>query len=158
MKNIKYKKGKILIIVADYYKDITTGLIKGATDYLDSRMDKEVFAGKAIDCEYEIKKVPGAFEIPFFIDLTKGLYDGFIALGCIIRGETYHFEVISNEVTRKLMDLSIDIEKPIGFGILTCENIKQALERSDPNKGNKGAEAAKACVSLMFYPKYSKDG
>ena len=92
------------------------------------------------------------------IDRNKDLYDGFIALGCIIRGETYHFEVISNEVTRKLMDLSIDIQKPIGFGILTCENIKQALERSDPNKGNKGAEAAKACVSLMFYPRYSKDG
>ena len=158
MKNIKYKKGKVLIIVADYYKDISAGLIKGATEYLDSRKDKEVFVGKAIDCEYEIKKVPGAFEIPFFIDLTKDLYDGFIALGCIIRGETYHFEVISNEVTRKLMDLSIDIEKPIGFGILTCENIKQALERSDPNKGNKGAEAAKACVSLMFYHRNSKDG
>ncbi len=158
MKNIKYKNGKVLIIVADYYKDISAGLIKGATEYLDSRKDKEVFVGKAIDIEYEIKKVPGAFEIPFFIDLTKDLYDGFIALGCVIRGETYHFEVISNEVTRKLMDLSIDIKKPIGFGILTCENIKQALERSDPNKGNKGAEAAKACVSLMFYPKYSKDG
>ena len=158
MKNIKYKKGKVLIIVADYYKDISEGLIKGATEYLDSRLDKEVFVGKGIDCEYHIQKVPGAFEIPFFIDLNKDLFDGFIALGCIIRGETYHFEVISNEVTRKLMDLSIDIEKPIGFGILTCENIKQALERSDPNKGNKGAEAAKACVSLMFYPKYSKDG
>ena len=158
MKKIKYKKAKVLIIVADYYKDISAGLIKGATEYLDLRMDKEVFVEKAIDFEYEIKKVPGAFEIPFFIDLTKDLYDGFIALGCVIRGETYHFEVISNEVTRKLMDLSIDIKKPIGFGILTCENIKQALERSDPNKGNKGAEAAKACASLMFYPRYSKDG
>ena len=158
MKNIKYKKGKILIVVADYYKDISEDLIKGATEYLDSRLYKEVFVGKGIDCEYHIQKVPGAFEIPFFIDLNKDLFDGFIALGCIIRGETYHFEVISNEVTRKLMDLSIDIEKPIGFGILTCENIKQALERSDPDKGNKGAEAAKACASLMFYPRYSKDG
>ena len=158
MRNIKHKKGKVLIVVADYYKDISNELIKGATEYLDSKSDKEVFVGAGIDCEYQISKVSGAFEIPFFIDLTKDLYDGFIALGCIIRGETYHFEVISNEVTRKLMDLSIDIEKPIGFGILTCENIKQALERSDPDKGNKGAEAAKACASLMFYPRYSKDG
>ena len=166
MINNKNNDGKVLIVVADYYKDISDGLIKGATEYIDSENEKEAFitAGiltnppiKGNICEYQIKKVPGAFEIPFLIDLNKDLYDGFIALGCIIRGETYHFEVISNEVTRKLMDLSIDIQKPIGFGILTCENIKQALERSDPNKGNKGAEAAKACVSLMFYPRYSKD-
>ena len=168
MINNKNNYGKVLIVVADYYKDISDGLIKGATEYIDSENDKEALSDaasgvltnpaiKGITCEYQIKKVPGAFEIPFLIDLNKDLYDGFIALGCIIRGETYHFEVISNEVTRKLMDLSIDIQKPIGFGILTCENIKQALERSDPNKGNKGAEAAKACVSLMFYPRYSKD-
>ena len=152
------KKQKVLIVVSNYYKDIADELIKGATEYLDSRKYKEVSFRDGIDVEYSIHKVPGAFEIPFLIDLNKDLYDGFIALGCIIRGETYHFEVISNEVTRKLMDLSIDIQKPIGFGILTCENIKQALDRIDPNKGNKGAEAAKACVSLMFYPRYSKDG
>ena len=84
------------------------------------------------------------------IDLNKDLYDGFIALGCIIRGETYHFEVISNEVTRKLMDLSIDIQKPIGFGILTCENLAQAIQRSGPNNKNKGIEAAKACENLLY--------
>ena len=152
------KKQKVLIVVSNYYKDIADGLVKGATEYLDSKKNNEVFVGNGIEVEYSIHKVPGAFEIPLFINISKNIFDGFIALGCIIRGETYHFEVISNEVTRKLMDLSIDIEKPIGFGVLTCENIKQALERSDPNKGNKGAEAAKACVSLMFYPRYSKDG
>ena len=137
------KKQKVLIVVSNYYKDIADGLVKGATEYLDSRKDTEVFIGDGIDVEYSIHKVPGAFEIPFFINMSRDLFDGFIALGCIIRGETYHFEVISNEVTRKLMDLSIDINKPVGFGVITCETLKQATERSDPNNGNKGAEAAK---------------
>ena len=74
----------------------------------------------------------------------------FCSLGCIIRGETYHFEIISNEVTRKIMDLSTDIGKPIGFGILTCENLEQALERSNPDNKNKGAEAARACQKLLY--------
>ena len=73
-----------------------------------------------------------------------------MALGCILRGETYHFEIISNEVTRKIMDLSIDIGKPIGFGILTCENLAQAIQRSGPNNKNKGIEAAKACENLLY--------
>ena len=115
------KKQKVLIVVSYYYRDIADGLVKGATEYLDSRKDKEVFFGDDIDVEYSIHKVPGAFEIPFFINISRNLFDGFIALGCIIRGETYHFELISNEVARKLMDLSIDIGKPIGFGVLTCE-------------------------------------
>jgi len=152
------KKQKVLIVVSNYYKDIADGLVKGATEYLDSRKDKEVFVVDDIDVEYSIHKVPGAFEIPFFINISRDLFDGFIALGCIIRGETYHFEVISNEVTRKLMDLSIVIDKPIGFGVLTCETLKQATERSDPNKGNKGAEAAKGCVSLMYYSRYRENG
>ena len=94
-------------------------------------------------------KVSGSFEIPFVISNKRDLYDGFIALGCIIKGETYHFEIISNEVSRKIMDLSIEINKPIGFGILTCENMEQALKRADPSQGNKGAEAAKACIDLL---------
>ena len=152
------KKQKVLIVVSNYYKDIADELIKGATEYLDSRKYKEVSFRDGIDVEYSIHKVPGAFEIPFFINISRNLFDGFIALGCIIRGETYHFELISNEVARKLMDLSIDIGKPIGFGVLTCETLQQASERSDPNKGNKGAEAAKGCVNLMYYPRHWEDG
>ena len=144
------KKQKVLIVVSNYYRDIADGLVKGATEYLDSKKDKEVFVSEGIDVEYSIHKVPGAFEIPFLIDLNKDLYDGFIALGCIIRGETYHFEVISNEVTRKIMDLSIEIAKPIGFGVLTCENMNQAEDRSSNNKNNKGSEAAKACLKLLL--------
>ena len=85
--------------------------------------------------------VSGSFEIPFVINKNKDLYDGFIALGCIIRGETYHFEIISNQVARKIMDLSISINKPIEFGILTCENYEQALKRAE-KKGSAAAHAA----------------
>jgi len=139
---------KVLIVVSDYYQEVASGLIKGAKEYFDTNKDK--LFGKEILIKYEIKKVPGSFEIPFIINKFKGSFDAFLALGCIIRGETYHFEIISNEVVRKIMDLSTDIDKPIGFGILTCENLKQALERSDPNKKNKGAEAARACKILLI--------
>ena len=76
-------------------------------------------------------------------------FDGFIALGCVIRGETYHFEIVSNESARALTELSIRYSLPIGNGILTVENIDQAIERSDPKKLNKGAGAALACLSLI---------
>ena len=139
---------KILIVVSDYYEEVAAGLIKGATEYFD--INKGKLSGREILIKYEIKKSPGAFEIPFLINQFKNSYDAFLALGCIIRGETYHFEIISNEVTRKIMDLSTDIGKPIGFGILTCENLEQALERSNPDNKNKGAEAARACKKLLY--------
>jgi len=139
---------KILIVVSDYYEEVAQGLIQGATDYFD--INKEELYNKGFSVNYEIKKVPGSFEIPYIINKFKKSYDAFLALGCIIRGQTYHFEIISNEVTRKIMDLSIDLDKPIGFGILTCENLEQALERSDPTKKNKGAEAARVCKNLLF--------
>ena len=131
-------ENKILIVDSNYYPEVSVNLVQGAKEYLNNHNIKSV-----------VIKSPGAFEIPFLINIKKDFFDGFIALGCIIRGKTYHFEIISNEVTRKIMDLSININKPIGFGILTCENFDQALERADPNKGNKGAEAAKACVDLL---------
>ena len=139
---------KVLIVVSDYYEDVAAGLIKGATEYFDINKD-ELFV-REILIKYEIQKAPGAFEIPFLINKFKDSYDAFVALGCIIRGETYHFEIISNEVTRKIMDLSVSLNKPIGFGILTCENIDQAIERSHPDKRNKGAEAAKACIDILL--------
>ena len=109
-----------------------------------------------IHSPYEIEKTNGSFEIPFIINKNIKLYDGFIALGCIIRGETYHFELISNEVTRKIMSISIGSNKPIGFGIITCENVGQAIARSNldqnatNNKSNKGEEAALAVVNLLY--------
>ena len=129
---------KVLIVVSNYYEEISKNLIEGTEMYL-----------RETSITPRIIKVPGCFEIPYIIKKKDEDYDGFIALGCIIRGETYHFELISNEVTRKIMDLSIILNKPIGFGILTCDNIEQAQYRSDPVRGNKGKEAAQACVDLL---------
>ncbi|PPR46481.1 MAG: 6,7-dimethyl-8-ribityllumazine synthase 1 [Alphaproteobacteria bacterium MarineAlpha5_Bin9] len=131
---------KILIITANYYKDIAQNLTFGATKYCASK-----------NIEADIIEVSGSFEIPFIISKKRNFYDGFVALGCVIRGETYHFELISNQVSRKIMDLSIEISKPIGFGILTCENIEQAFIRSDPEQKNKGSEAASACIDLLNF-------
>ena len=131
-------KPKILIVSANYYKDISTGL--------------EAAAGVALtlaSIKFKKIEVAGVFEIPVVIAKNIKKYDGFIALGCIIRGETYHFEIISNEVTRKIMDLSVSLNKPIGFGILTCENKKQAQERSSSYR-NKGIESAKACLKILL--------
>ena len=132
-------KKKILIIASNYYKEIAENLILGVDEYLTN------FNSLVI----ETINVSGSFEIPYVINKKKDHYDGFIALGCIIRGETYHFEIISNEVTRKIMDLTININKPVGFGVLTCENMEQAIKRSDPKQDNKGYEAAKACIDLL---------
>ncbi len=132
-------KKKLLIITSNYYKEVTDNLILGVNEYL---ANFNFLITENIN-------VSGSFEIPYVINKKKDYYDAFIALGCIIRGETYHFEIISNEVTRKIMDLTVNINKPIGFGVLTCENMEQAIKRSDPKQDNKGCEAAKACIDLL---------
>ena len=135
---------KVLLVCSPYYKDITQNLIKGAIMVLRSN-----------SVEYKIINVPGALEIAPSIKIysekssKEVLFDGFVALGCIIRGETYHFEIVSNESARALSDLSITYSLPIGNGILTVENKEQAIERSDPLRLNKGAGAALACLSLI---------
>ena len=137
-------KNKILLVCSPYYKDIASNLIKGASDLLES---------KSVD--YKILNVPGALEvapaIKFILDksLKNQLYDGYVALGCVIKGETYHFEIVANESSRALIDLSINYSIPIGNGILTVSNKDQAIRRSDPNQLNKGAGAALACLSLI---------
>tara|TARA_Y100000591_G_C21714478_1_gene635354 strand:+ start:451 stop:852 length:402 start_codon:yes stop_codon:yes gene_type:complete len=129
---------KILIVSSNYYQNISNNLERGAIDTL-----------KENSFVYELINAPGCFEIPYLIKKNINNYDGFIALGCIIKGETYHFEVISNETTRKIMDISVDNLLPIGLGILTCYSLEQAIIRSDVNKKNKGREAALACISLL---------
>ena len=114
---------KILIVISNYYDEISNNLLYGATNEL-----------KLNKIEYDVIYAPGCFEIPFFVSQNIKKYRGFIALGCVIRGETYHFELISNECARKIMDISNKNFKPIGFGILTCENLKQAKVRSDIKK------------------------
>ena len=126
-------KKKFLVVVADYYKDITKGL-------LDSAL-KSIPKSNSI----KIIKVPGVFEIPVTISKNIKKYDGFLALGCVIKGETPHFDFISQASTNAIMDLSINNKKPIGNGIITCLNMRQAKARK-----SKGAEAAKAVISILF--------
>ena len=136
------KKTNIVLVCSPYYRDITNNLINGAIDVLTSK-----------SVQYEIFNVPGALEIApaikLIYDKNKTFYDGFIALGCVIRGQTYHFEIVSNESARALTQLSTNFSLPISNGILTVENKDQAIERSDPSKLNKGAGAALACLSLI---------
>ena len=131
-------KKKVLIVISNYYDEIGNQLLKGSV--------KELKKNKI---NYDIIYAPGCFEIPYIISKNINKYKGFISLGCIIRGETYHFDLIANECARKIMDISNQYLKPIGFGILTCNNLKQAKIRSDINKKNKGKEAANACIKLL---------
>ena len=122
---------KILIVLADYYEDISLSLLKSAKNNLNN------FSLKII-------RVPGVFEIPITISKHIKKYDAFVALGCVIKGETPHFDFISRASTQAIMDLSVDSKKPIGNGIITCLNMKQAKAR-----GVKGKEAAKAVISVL---------
>ena len=125
-------KKKILIVITDYYKDISIGLLKSAKKNLPKN-----FIVKTI-------KVPGVFEIPITISKNLKKYNAFIALGCVIKGQTPHFDFISQASTDAIMNLSINSKKPIGNGILTCLSMKQAKVRK-----KKGAEAAKAVISIL---------
>ena len=122
---------KILIVIANYYEDISLSLLKSAKNNLKN------FSTKVI-------KVPGVFEIPVTISKNIKKYDAFIALGCVIKGETPHFDFISSSSTHAIMKLSVDSRKPIGNGIITCLNMKQAK-----NRGKKGKEAANAVISVL---------
>ena len=122
---------KILIVIADYYEDISSSLLKSAKNNLNN------FSIKVI-------KVPGVFEIPITISKNIKKYDAFIALGCVIKGQTPHFDFISSASTQAIMDISVDSKKPIGNGIITCLNMKQAKAR-----GKKGKEAAQAVISVL---------
>ena len=125
-------KKKYLIVVADYYKDITKGLLDSALKLIPkSNLIK-------------IVRVPGVFEIPVTISINIKKYDAFLALGCVIKGETPHFDFISQASTNAIMDLSVINKKPIGNGIITCLNMKQASARK-----KKGAEAAIAVNSIL---------
>ena len=125
-------KKKYLIVIADYYKGISEGLLKNAL--------KLIPKSNLI----RIVNVPGVFEIPVTISKNINKYDGFLALGCVIKGQTPHFDFISQASTNAIMDLSIINKKPIGNGIITCINMKQAIARK-----HKGAEAAKAVISVL---------
>ena len=125
-------KNKFLIVIANYYEDISKGLLDSALKLIP----KSNFI--------KIIKVPGVFEIPVTISKNIKKYDAFLALGCVIKGQTPHFDFISQASTNAIMDLSIASNKPIGNGIITCLNMKQAKARR-----KKGAEAAEAVISVI---------
>ena len=125
-------KKRYLIVIADYYKDISKELLKSAMDLLPKKS------------LIKIINVPGVFEIPVTISKNIKKYDGFLALGCVIKGQTPHFDFISLASTDAIMRLSVDSKKPIGNGIITCLNLKQALARK-----KKGREAAQAVISVL---------
>lgn len=130
----------VLIVASPYYADIHAMLLAGAERAL-----------KDAGAKYEIVLVPGALEIPAAIAIAHRSqnYSGYVALGCVIRGETYHFEIVANESARGLMDIAVREAAAIGNGILTTETEEQALLRADPAQGNKGGEAAKAALTLI---------
>ena len=137
-------KFKVLIIVANYYKKISDSLIFCAKEKLKN-YPKVKYKSKVMKFNVDIIEVPGAFEVPVVISKNIKKYDGFVALGCIIKRQTPHFDFISQSVTNALMDLSINYKKPVGNGIITCLNKKQADERSC----KKGYEAAYAVISVL---------
>ena len=131
-------KKKICLVVANYYPEISNNLIKGASETLKLQGIRN----------YKIFKVPGVFELPFVIAKNINIFDAFVALGCVIKGKTPHFDFISTSTINAIMHLSITYKKPIGNGIITCLSKKQALERSSI-KNNKGQESTKAMLSLL---------
>jgi 6,7-dimethyl-8-ribityllumazine synthase len=129
----------LLIVEARFYDDFADELLRGAGEAL-----------KTAGATYDVVTVPGALEIPGAISLAveTGRYDGYVALGTVVRGETYHFEVVSNESARGIMALTLD-GLAIGNGILTCENDDQAWVRARVSEKNKGGDAATAALAMM---------
>ena len=125
-------KKKYLIVIADYYKEVSKGLLKSAMHLLPKKSLIKIIV------------VPGVFEIPITISKNIKKYDGFLALGCVIKGQTPHFDFISQASTNAIMKISIESKKPIGNGIITCLNMKQAIARK-----KKGREAAEAVISVL---------
>lgn len=128
----------VLLVVAPYYRDIAGALMTGARAVLD-----------AFGAKTETVEVPGALEIPPAIRLAAGHFDGFVALGCVLRGETTHYDIVSEDSSRGLMLLGVQHGLCVGNGILTCETREQALRRADPGGMDKGGGAAAAALHLI---------
>jgi 6,7-dimethyl-8-ribityllumazine synthase len=135
---------RFLIVEAPYYEKVAAYLREGALAAL-----------KAADARYICWQVPGALEIPIAakiaLDMARAAgapFHGVIALGCVIRGETVHFDIVAGESARALMDLAIAEKMPLGNGILTVENMEQAEMRADPKRGDQGGDAARAALAL----------
>ena len=130
---------KICIVASNFYPEITKKLINGAKDKLKKNNFSNI---KTI-------LVTGTFEIPVTMSNLINMFDAFIVLGCVIKGKTSHFHYLSSSVFKAIIDISVKSKVPIGNGILICNNKKQAIERSNPNKIDKGGNAAIAVISVL---------
>ena len=130
----------VLIVEAKFYPEISIDLADGAISVLDAK-----------GFSFERVEVPGIFEIPQATKMfwESGSFCGSISLGCVIRGETDHYEHICREVSRKLMDLALEFRMPYGFGLITCENMEQARVRADKKQKDVGGRAANACATMI---------
>ena len=137
-------QSNICLVAATYYKDITKSLIQGCSEILEK-----------LDMKINIVEVSGALEIPTAIKLLENKYDGFVAIGCVIRGETSHYEIVSEGSARAISKLGLQ-RLCIGNCILTVENERQAQERADPLGQNKGGEATIAMLQLLKIKEYEK--
>ena len=130
---------KVCIIVSNFYPKISQMLLDGAVSKLKENKISN----------FQIITVPGTFEIPVVVSNLIDKYDAFVALGCVIKGQTSHFHYLCSSVINALTNLSIQSKKPIGNGILTCNNKKQAVKRANPKKKDKGGEAVNAVISVF---------
>jgi 6,7-dimethyl-8-ribityllumazine synthase len=129
---------RFAIVASRFNDEIVTGLLDGAVDCLRRHGAK--------DDDVSVVRVPGAFEIPAAANIVDG--DAIVALGCLIRGETPHFDVLASQVTNELSRISVERKIPVAFGVLTCNTLEQAVARSSPGPGNKGWEAALAAIEM----------
>jgi len=144
---LKFPTPSVMIAISRYYEDVAENLLAGATKVLDA--DK---------VSYEIVEAPGAFELPAAIRIAvrsmdfftgRQRFDGFIALGCVIRGETSHYDLVCDETARGLQQLAIEHTLALGFGVVTCEDRDQAMHRAKPDGKDVGGHAARACLHMV---------
>ena len=142
--NIAAPEARVAIVVARFNSFINENLVDGALDVLKRQ-------GLVPDEQITLVRVPGAVEIPLAVKkLAKsGKIDAIVALGCVIRGETYHFELVANENSKGMAQVMLEYEIPVAFGVLTTDNVEQAIQRAGTKAGNKGAEAALSALEMI---------
>ena len=134
---------QLAIVVSRFNELLTNQLLSGAVDALERH--------SAGDCDVDVYWVPGSFELPAFARrlCESGKYDGVLALGALIRGDTDHYELLASEVTKGLAQLAIHMEVPVSFGVITCDTLEQALQRAGTKAGNKGADAMVSLIEMV---------
>ncbi|MEZ7861345.1 MAG: 6,7-dimethyl-8-ribityllumazine synthase [Aeromonadaceae bacterium] len=142
--NIAAPEARVAIVVARFNSFINENLVDGALDVLKRQ-------GLVPDEQITLVRVPGAVEIPLAVKkLAKsGKVDAIVALGCVIRGDTYHFELVANENSKGMAQVMLEYEIPVAFGVLTTDNVEQAIQRAGTKAGNKGAEAALSALEMI---------